>query len=480
MKVRLYNYAKRNKSTKVPDAQVTYRELDNVQLKEGTSKVHPVFLFQTVDGSYNYLYVVEWARYYFISDVMSIDNMWEFSCTEDYLGSFKAAIGNTVAMIMYASGATKDIVDTRIPVQAGFVRTHGTKSVTNAQGTQVLYDSAYCAVIGITGSGSMGQYLIESPLILPELLDGVDSWKAQNLQDVVSIGQQLFYGGSAAQCLKSAIGLPFVVPISIMGTLQNIYLGAYPCMDSNGNNIQGYSLKTGTFTYDNEISIPWTYTDWLTVSQYTNITMYIPLIGLVSLPATDLKNDTTLVVTYSVNPSSGEFAVKVKGKTSGVVVYTGSGSCAFNLPYGSTGYNMDKLNTSAVAGIGAAVATAATAAATSGASVAAELAVGGAIAGVVGGTLSALGGNPSGSAGGGGSASLGLGTSIEIWVTQKKLTDSQPNVDAIIGKPYMGKSLVSNFSGYVQTDGFQFADVRAFYYERDMINKLLDSGIYYE
>ena len=44
----------------------------------------------------------------------------------------------------------------------------------------------------------------------------------------------------------------------------------------------------------------------------------------------------------------------------------------------------------------------------------------------------------------------------------------------------MGVATVGSFSGYVQTDGFQFEDVQAYSSEKDMINKLLDSGIYYE
>ena len=75
MKVRLYNFSKRNKSTKIPDSSVSYRLLDNVTLKETTSKTKPIFLFQTIDSGYNYLYVEEWARYYFISDVSSVDSM---------------------------------------------------------------------------------------------------------------------------------------------------------------------------------------------------------------------------------------------------------------------------------------------------------------------------------------------------------------------------------------------------------------------
>ena len=409
--------------------------------------------------------------------------MWEISCIEDVLATYKTEIGQSPAMVMYATGSTKKIVDSRIPVKADFVRSYThTKIYDDLGTTEVLFPNAYCAVIGVTGVGSMGQFLLESPLLVRDLLDGVDSWKVQNLSDMVSIGQQLFFGGSASECLKSAIGLPWVVNPTILGLEEDIYLGSYPCKDSNGNAIRGRYVKVGTFKYSQDISIPWTYTDWLTVSQYTTISMFLPMVGMVSLPATDLMKDSAVTVTYSVNPTTGGFAVKVVGKTSGTCVYTGGGSCAFELPFGSTGYNMDKFTSGAAAGIGTAIATTAAAVATGGGgiSVAAELAMGGAMAGVVSGTMGAMAGTGGGSAGGGGSASLGLGTEIECWVTQKVLTDEQTNLDNIIGKPFMGKTLIGNFSGFVQTDGFEFDNSRAYSAEKDKVNTMCNAGIYYE
>ena len=49
-----------------------------------------------------------------------------------------------------------------------------------------------------------------------------------------------------------------------------------------------------------------------------------------------------------------------------------------------------------------------------------------------------------------------------------------------MGKPFMGVAAIGSFSGYVQTDGFQFESNAAYSSEKDMINKLCDSGIYFE
>ena len=479
MNVKFYNLAKRNNSTKRPGGDGLSKD---IKLKDATSVMSPVFFVQGFNPvSYNYVYVTDWNRYYFITDVKQVENMWEIACIEDVLATYKNEIGQSPAMVMYATGSTKRIVDSRIPVKADFVRSYThTKIYDDLGTTEVLFPNAYCAVIGVTGVGSMGQFLLDSPLYVKELLDGVDNWKASNLTDMLSVGQQLFYGGSAAQCLKSAIGLPWVVNPTILGNSENIYLGSYPCKFSDGTPINGRYIKVGTFKYSQDISIQWTYTDWLTVSQYTTISLFLPMVGMISLPATDLMKDNAVTVTYSVNPTTGGFAVKVVGKTSGTCVYTGGGSCAFELPFGATGYNMDKFTGGAAAGIGTAVATAATAAATGGASIAAELALGGAMAAVVGGTMHALAGTGGGSAGGGGSASLGLGTEIECWVTQKVLTDEQSNLDNIIGKPFMGKTLIGNFSGFVQTDGFEFDNIRAYSAEKDKVNSLCNAGIYFE
>ena len=44
----------------------------------------------------------------------------------------------------------------------------------------------------------------------------------------------------------------------------------------------------------------------------------------------------------------------------------------------------------------------------------------------------------------------------------------------------MGVTTIGTFSGFVQTDGFQFASAGALSSEIKAINQLLDTGIYFE
>ena len=479
MKVLFYSFAKRNKSTARP-TDPNPIELD-VNLKDGTNITKPVLLLQTLDNIWNcnYAYIAKWNRYYFISESKTVDHMWEVALTEDYLASFKSDIGSTTAMVLYASNSNENIVDTRIPVKASFLRGYDSATITDND-VPVLNDDATSWILGITGKGSFGPYLLQINYQIRELLDGIDTFKASNLQDMVSIGQQLFYGGSAAQCLKSAIAIPWTIPQSSVGSLENLYLGAYPCEDAQGNPIQAYPINDAVFSYNTVINIPWQSNDWQRVSQYTSIVLYLPLIGLISLNATDMKNDSSLNVYYAVNATSGDFSVDVSGVQSGVIFYTGSGCCAANLPYGNTGIDTNKLVSGAVKGIGTAIAMGVTSAAMFGASTSMELAMGAAIAGTAGSTIMALAGDGSGNAGMGGGAACGLDTDIKIWVIQKELAHPQSNYAPIIGKPYMGSASINNFAGYVQTDGFQLATNWAYSSERDMVNKLLDTGIYYE
>ena len=116
MKVRFYHFSKRNKSTKQPAGTDSYQEKE-VALKDKCSITAPVLLCQTENvAAYNYAYIPSWNRYYFVSEAASVENMWELALIEDYLASYKTQIGLTSANILYATGSTKSIVDSRIPV----------------------------------------------------------------------------------------------------------------------------------------------------------------------------------------------------------------------------------------------------------------------------------------------------------------------------------------------------------------------------
>lgn len=71
--------------------------------------INPVF--------YNYCYIAQWARYYFINDWVYVDGLWEAHLTVDVLASFRDSLRNTRQYIL-RSGAVGDsnVMDTLYPL----------------------------------------------------------------------------------------------------------------------------------------------------------------------------------------------------------------------------------------------------------------------------------------------------------------------------------------------------------------------------
>ena len=479
MKVRFYQFSKRNKSTKVPTG--TYVEKD-VVLKDNTSVIHPVLLLQTFNAAaYNYFYIVDWNRYYFISDAVFVEQMWEVAGTEDYLASFKTAIGLMPANVLYATGSTKNIPDSRIPVTANLSHAYEKRSL----GFSLSYANMR-VILGITGKGSFGCYILENESKLSELLDGIDSWSSF-ITDNWTFTKQLFFGGSASECLRSALGIPIAFSKSDHGTLEDLNLGNYPCMDGNDNPIRGYKITDPILDYGTSITIPWVYNDWRNISQYTDVCLYLPLIGLMSLPATELRDEVSLTCNYKINITSGDIAVEIYGTTTFKKYATASANCAMPIAFGSTGIDTNKVTQAAVTGIGTLVAIGAATGGLGniltgieGGALLGKSAIGAGLAATAYESIQALGGSASGSAGLGGGAACALDDELYCFVVSKQLSETQTNLNPLIGKPYMGVATIGSFAGFVQTDGFQFEAASAYSSEKDMINKLLDTGIYYE
>ena len=76
--------------------------ISDVVLKRDTSILRPVLLV-SADGSvfsYNYMYIEEFGRYYFIDDIRSVNNnIWEISAHVDVLETYKEAILSNSAII---------------------------------------------------------------------------------------------------------------------------------------------------------------------------------------------------------------------------------------------------------------------------------------------------------------------------------------------------------------------------------------------
>lgn len=101
MTIVLYTFSKRPDSTKRPSSGG--RSL-SATLKEATSILYPSFLFQFSGNptAYNYAYVPDFDRYYYITDWTSTAGLWDASCKVDVLASWKENIGASRQYVLRA------------------------------------------------------------------------------------------------------------------------------------------------------------------------------------------------------------------------------------------------------------------------------------------------------------------------------------------------------------------------------------------
>ena len=468
-----YTFSKRKNSTAQPTGSPT--QID-VNLKSGTSLISPTFLLN-ISGRPSYNYVQYEGRYYFITDIISVRNdLWEIVCTVDALATWKSDIGSTNAVIMYATGGSTDIVDQRI----------GVKNTIHSDNDSVLLtgdfsgfrdDAEGIAIVSITGKGSFGNYLI-SAIDVPALLANISMWDMTGITDVATGFQQFLYGSGnqAAQNLRNAIYLPILLSsMSNFDSATQLYLGGYPCTDANGNALNGYRVHNPFLKASAQVTIPWRHNDWRRNAPYTKVFLYLPLIGCVSIPSTDIINETALDVVYIVNLLGGDVAIQVKGATSNRKITTASCNIAMQSPYGSSNISGSKILGSV--GVAAGGVAAVAAGIVSGAG--AVVTLGGALASSAGGLLNALGGETAGGGGLSGSAVTGLDKAVVCTTISRDLSDSQASLNPIIGKPVMAKSAISAYSGFIQTDGMSVSGDMTDT-ERDIINSTFDRGAYYE
>lgn len=74
----------------------------NSVLKKESSIINPTLIinFDSSITESNYIYIPEFRRYYFITDIVSVNNnLWELSCTVDVLSSFSTQIKAQTAVI---------------------------------------------------------------------------------------------------------------------------------------------------------------------------------------------------------------------------------------------------------------------------------------------------------------------------------------------------------------------------------------------
>lgn len=489
MTAKFYTFDKRRNSTKTPTVAGLTSEDLSIVLKSPTSYKNPALhVIRSAQGfPFNYM---DWSGWlYWIDDVVSVGNdRYEIRCSMDVLGTLRAWILNTTAFVLYDQTANTEIPDGRLSVNTS-------KSVSiNSGAFQYLGGHSFpggTIVAGIVTDRGASFYEMDGS-VADDLLDDINdtripnllpmpsiSWSDSTVEEVLdgvaeildTIGRNFVIGlrhilgsRSAADCIVSAKQLP-VLPGAISGTTETIYLGTW-------NSGKSGKRITNRIVLDSaDVSIPWAFSDWRRNSPYTELYLYIPFVGLISLSPGDLVGDSNIHILASLDVISGDIVFEVSTSTGRYIGQYG-GNVAGAYAIGSSAVSFGNQVVTAIGATAAGAAIVATGGAA--AAMAAKIGAAG-IAGVIASNTP----TPSTITGGGGGASLGLAAVCYCISVTHDTNVTPDSVSATIGTPAMSQKALSGLTGFVQT---KCASVSAPFYQGilDEVNAALDGGVYIE
>lgn len=311
--VTVYKFAKRKNSTKQPlgsEPQETFA----CKLNDGSGIIQPTFVFDfrnvlvNQPQDFNYAYVAEFNRYYFIDDWSYIDGLWMCKMTVDPLASWKTNIGSTSTFVKRCSHTNyKRYIDDKYPT---IVRSE-IKNLINA-GNFTGNIGSGCFILGIVGSNGSGgigavNYYVMGQSGFKNLINKVfldTSWL--NITEISDELQKAMF--NPIQYIASAYYFPFALSNissktgtstvkfgwwSITGLSDTYVLGASPHVEMNITFSIPKHPQSGTMG------------DWLNLNPYMRYTIMYHPYGQWDIDSTIMASYRTLCFAQTIDLISG-------------------------------------------------------------------------------------------------------------------------------------------------------------------------------
>ena len=466
-----YTISKRRNSTLIPGGGTTML----ASLKEDTSVVNPTFILHenqfpytelgaTIDGVH---------RYYFVDDVISVANgIYQVRCTCDVLASWKSNITSTPCYILYStSGYSPQLVDSRIPVNYTATTARNQFSVFDG-----IYNAAGSYILSCVGEGSTGVnnyalnpgefmrlmariteyqdiYDVDWPEPSAASVEDVLNWIGELFQTFFEAGittmKQVTSFGNALSAIRACTWIPFRPETSGGG---EIVLGGYHT-GMSGSTVNAYAQTDMVTT-----SVPWLYGDWRDGSRHSDVFIYLPWVGVASLPTSQIQGESTLGVSCSLSPLTGDISYIVVVGDKFVGAFGASIGCS--VPIGVSNVNpLQSFNSIA-----------------SGAASMVTNPIAGA-ASIVAGASAAITPVSSFIGGCGNSSAGGQNQRGYVFCVGHGTPEAPTASAAVRGCPTFKSGTPA--AGFCQTQGFQVI-APCTGGEKDMINSYMDGGVYIE
>ena len=469
MIVYFYTFSKRINSTAQPTGGASF----SCVLKSPSSVTAPkISLVWSGTGNptaYNYAYISDYGRYYWVSNWTYADRQWTADLTVDVLASYKSQIGGSTKYVLRAASSyNASVVDTMWPARTAekasgtIADSLGWANYGSGGGTFVVAvvgngnaSASGSAVALYMMSGTSVQALINNQL---NAIDGAfNNMTASDVKEAIIklLSLPFRFTSDLSQYIKSIMWFPFSFPAGAGGP---VYLGLFQCLTAAYNVsapmvVQSASIDISTFPAAG--SDPWEY-----MAPFGTYSLELEPFGIIPLDSVDVVNGSTLQASVAVDAMSGLGMLRVL--IDGRIIAMRSAQIGVTVPFGGTAPNY-------AGAITGAMSVAATAAAYY-----AGDASGGALAGALGSAVAASSPNgySSGTAGGGAAVE---GVARFIY----RILEHTDVDNAEAGRPLCLSVSLNTLSGFIQCrDGEISAPATAA--ELAQIASYLTGGFFYE
>jgi len=455
VQVDLMHTSKARNSTRVPSTTEGHITETICYLKDPTSIIKPTLIIQGADSTfegkqfpdYNYCYIKDFHRYYFITNVTSISALvWQIDCEVDVLATYRKEILATKAFVMYAQSSYNSMLpDSRLA-----------KSVSSTDINSSIEFTPYSKmgtyVLNVVGHGTSGQngFTATYAMTAAQLKALGDKLTDQSIWE--SLKKQL---DNPLDYILNCVWMPIDLSL-ISGSSSTIWLGNYDTGIS-GKLISGTTVDANFFLiidlpYHDELST--TYSDYRNTEPYTECRVFLPGVGLVQLPLIRIlksgANRPTIYIDLTIDITTGECLYLIKDFDKKGMIMTVSGTFGVDVPVASQTSNA----IGALSGIGASIGAVAMAAALPETATAALVGAGIAAAGSVVSTATSVSQQFSHIKGGlGGRVGAEANANIVLTVSYWKISDTPSNCLSTIGLPLFKTVTLGSLSGLVKCSG---------------------------
>lgn len=315
MEITFFNFSKKPNSTKRPSGGTTYR----CTLKSASGIINPIVRLMLPIGSnpsaFNYAYIPDYGRYYYVQDWVFSDRLWDGSLHVDALASWKNAIGSTTLYALRSSAQsdgtiydnfypTKDrTTETITEVQSPWIRTVGGTAIDISTG---------CYMVGVVSNapdiGSI-QYCFFSQSNLAAF--------CANLMSVVSTSNG-FDADDASMALQKSL----IDPLSYIKscTWLPILYASIDTTEISNINAGGFSISATYKTMGSKKTAPFfegiarfalhdhpqiSRGSFLNLNPYKNAWLHIPPFGCIDIDLTKYINSSYVEVRYYLDYVTG-------------------------------------------------------------------------------------------------------------------------------------------------------------------------------